>query len=62
MDKIDAKCLKEYRNVISTLQEVFDRRFRNFDAIEREFKLFSTPFADDVECVSEELQTELVDL
>ena len=30
--------------------------------MEREFKLFSTPFTLDVECVSEELQMELLDL
>ena len=43
MDKIDAKYLEEHRNVISTLHEEFDRRFKDFDAIEREFKLFSAP-------------------
>ena len=26
-DKIDAECLEEYRNVISTLHEKFDRQF-----------------------------------
>ena len=41
VDKIDAECLEEYRNVISTLHH---RRFHNFDAIEREFKLCALPF------------------
>ena len=27
VDKIDTECLEEYRNVISTLHEKFDRRF-----------------------------------
>ena len=62
VDKIGAECFEEYRNDISTLHEKFVRRFPDFDTIEREFKPFSTPFTVNVNYVSKELQTELLNL
>ena len=56
VDKVDAECWAKYRNVIYILHEVFDRRFQDFAAMEKEFKLFCTPFIVDVECESEELR------
>jgi len=44
------------------LVELFDRRFHEFQALEAQFALFVTPFAMDADCISEDLQMEIVDL
>ena len=52
--------LNDYSAIVSQLLEEFDRRFREFQAMEPQFSLFSTPYAVDVESVP--LQMELVEL
>ena len=52
----------KYSSQLMALKEEFIRRFAVFKAIEGEFDLLSSPFAYDIETVTEELQMELIDL
>lgn len=62
LQKVEPKCLKEYRDLLSNLLQQFDVRFEDFKILEPQFQLFSTPFAVEVDNVAEELQMELVEL
>lgn len=52
---LSAKKLK-YVSVITSLMMEFSQRFQDFSIIEKEIKLFSTPFLMDAEEVEENLQ------
>ena len=62
LGKVEAKCLKEYTNLLSNLLQQFDVRFADFEVLEPQFRLFSMPFAVKIYTVAEELQMELVEL
>ncbi|XP_074498629.1 general transcription factor II-I repeat domain-containing protein 2-like [Sebastes fasciatus] len=52
----------KYVSVITSLMTEFSQRFQDFSAIEKEMKLFSTPFLMDAEEVEESLQLELIEM
>ncbi|XP_074498631.1 general transcription factor II-I repeat domain-containing protein 2-like [Sebastes fasciatus] len=52
----------KYVSVITSLMTEFSQRFQDFSAIEKEIKLFSTPFLMDAEEVEESLQLELIEM
>nr|WPK86729.1 NLRC3-like protein 86 [Sebastes schlegelii] len=52
----------KYVSVITSLVTEFSQRFQDFSAIEKEIKLFSTPFLMDAEEVEESLQLELIQM
>jgi ABC-type phosphate transport system auxiliary subunit len=60
VDKVDEECLEEYRDIVSNVQNEFDQLFEDFESMEKEFALFSTPFTMDMKHVSEEFQMELL--
>ena len=62
LGKVEAECLKEYINLLSNLLQQFDVRFADFEVLEPQFRLFSMPFAVEIDTVAEELQMELVEL
>ena len=62
LGKVEAECLKEYTNLLSNLLQQFDVRFADFEALEPQFRLFSMPFAVEIDTVAEELQMELMEL
>ena len=62
LGKVEAECLKEYTNLLSNLLQQFDVRFAEFEALEPQFRLFSMPFAVEIDTVAEELQMELMEL
>ena len=62
LGKVEPKCLKEYADLLSTLIQEFDIRFTEFKALQPQFQLFSTPFAVQIDDVTEELQMELAEL
>ena len=62
LGKVEPKCLKEYADLLSTLIQQFDIRFAEFKALQPQFQLFSTPFAVQIDDVTEELQMELAEL
>jgi hypothetical protein len=59
---VNSQCLNEYSDAVAKLREGFDRRFKEFEALQPQFALFATPFSVDVETVSDELQMELLEL
>lgn len=59
---VNAESLKTYTAIISDLLADFDSRFKDFQCLEVDFKLFATPFSVDVDTVKPELQMELVDM
>jgi len=60
--QVEPERVKYYSAFVSQLLDEFDRRFYEFQAMEPQFSLFSTPFPVDVESVSVELPMELVEL
>uniref|UniRef100_A0A8C6UL32 Uncharacterized protein n=1 Tax=Neogobius melanostomus TaxID=47308 RepID=A0A8C6UL32_9GOBI len=52
----------KYVSVITSLKTEFSQRFQDFANIEKEMKLFSTPFLMNVEEVEESLQLELIEM
>ncbi|KAJ8381131.1 hypothetical protein SKAU_G00019090 [Synaphobranchus kaupii] len=52
----------KYVSVITSLMTEFSQRFQDFSVIEKEIKLFSTPFLMDAEEVEESLQLELIEM
>ena len=62
LGKVEPKCLKEYADLLSTLMQQFDIRFAEFEVLQPKFRLFSTPFAVEIDDVAEELQMELAEL
>jgi len=61
LENVESSSLVDYSGILTDLQQ-FETRFQDFKALEPQFQLFSTPFAVDVESVSEEIQMELVEL
>ena len=55
LGKVDAECLTEYVEMIANLHTEFERRFQDFQALEKQFVLFATPLVVDVETVREDL-------
>ena len=53
---------QKYSKQISTLKEEFSRRFSDFQALEDQFVLLTTPFSYDIDKASTDLQLELIDL
>jgi len=61
--KADLSAKKEkYGSVIASLVTEFNQRFQDFHVIEKQIKLFSTPFLVDAEEVEESLQLELIEM
>ncbi|KAI3359992.1 hypothetical protein L3Q82_014321 [Scortum barcoo] len=61
--KADLSAKKEkYVSVIASLVTEFNQRFQDFSVIEKQIKLFSTPFLVDAEEVEESLQLELIEM
>ncbi|KAK3545777.1 hypothetical protein QTP70_012656 [Hemibagrus guttatus] len=61
--KADLSAKKEkYASVITSLVTEFNQRFQDFSVIEKQIKLFSTPFLVDAEEVEESLQLELIEM
>ena len=61
--KADLSAKKEkYVTVIASLMTEFNQRFQDFSVIEKQIKLFSTPFLVDAEEVEESLQLELIEM
>lgn len=61
--KADLSARKEkYVSVIASLVTEFNQRFQDFSVIEKQIKLFSTPFLVDAEEVEESLQLELIEM
>ncbi len=54
--------LEKYTDLLSNLLEQFDVRFTDFEVLQPQFRLFSMPFAVEIDSVPEELQMELVEL
>ncbi|XP_030613825.1 general transcription factor II-I repeat domain-containing protein 2 [Archocentrus centrarchus] len=52
----------KYLSVITSLMTEFSQRFQDFSNIEKQIKLFSTPFLVDAEGVEESLQLKLIDM
>ncbi|MBN3323638.1 GTD2B protein, partial [Atractosteus spatula] len=59
---VEPHCLKEYTDVTNNLRKEFDRRFKEFKVLEPQLKVFATPFAVEVDSVSEEFQMDIVEL
>ncbi|KAJ8362383.1 hypothetical protein AAFF_G00376110 [Aldrovandia affinis] len=53
---------EKYVSVITSLKTEFSRRFQDFSNIEKEIRLFSTPFLMNAEEVEESLQLELIEM
>ncbi|XP_076812885.1 general transcription factor II-I repeat domain-containing protein 2B-like [Clavelina lepadiformis] len=62
LGKVEAECMKEYTDLLSNLLQQFEVRFAELEVLEPQFRLFSTPFAVEIDSVAEELQMELVEL
>ena len=62
LGKVEPKCWKEYADFLSTLIQQFDIRFSEFEVLQPQLQLFSTPFAVQIDDVAEELQMELAEL
>ncbi|CAM4695462.1 unnamed protein product [Leuciscus chuanchicus] len=61
--KADLSAKKEkYVSVIASLVTEFNQRFQHFSVIEKQIKLFSTPFLVDAEEVEESLQLQLIEM
>lgn len=61
--KADLSAKKEkYASVITSLVTEFNQRFQDFSVIEKQIKLFSTPFLVEAEEVEESLQLELIEM
>uniref|UniRef100_A0A096M3P2 HAT C-terminal dimerisation domain-containing protein n=1 Tax=Poecilia formosa TaxID=48698 RepID=A0A096M3P2_POEFO len=61
--KTDLSAKKEkYVSVIASLVTEFNQRFQDFSVVEKQIKLFSTPFLVDAEEVEESLQLELIEM
>ena len=60
--KVESKCSKEYVDLLSNLHHQFEVRFSDFERLQPQFQLFSTPFAVKIDSVAEELQMELAEL
>ena len=56
------QCARKYSKQISSLKEEFSRRFSDFQALEDQFVLLTTPFSYDIDKASTDLQLELIDL
>ncbi|XP_076132871.1 general transcription factor II-I repeat domain-containing protein 2A-like [Alosa pseudoharengus] len=52
----------EYVSVITSLQAEFGKRFQDFSVIEKDMKLFTTPFSVDVTDVDERMQMEVIEI
>lgn len=52
----------KYVSVITSLQAEFSRRFQDFSVIEKDMKLFTTPFSVDVSDVDEHMQMEVIEI
>ncbi|XP_076817953.1 general transcription factor II-I repeat domain-containing protein 2B-like [Clavelina lepadiformis] len=55
LGKVEAQCMKEYTELLSNL-------LQQFEVLEPQFRLFSAPFAVEIDNVAEELQMELEEL
>ncbi|KAK2856688.1 hypothetical protein Q5P01_005423 [Channa striata] len=53
---------EKYASVITSLVTEFNQRFQDFSVIEKQIKLFLTPFLVDAEEVEESLQLELIEM
>ena len=53
---------EKYAYVTASLVTEFNQRFQDFSVIEKQIKLFSTPFLVDAEEVKESLQVELIEM
>ena len=53
---------KRYTRIVSLLIEEFKTRFADFRREEQKIMLFTQPFCFDVQCTSDEIQLELLDL
>ncbi|XP_072221995.1 general transcription factor II-I repeat domain-containing protein 2 [Leuresthes tenuis] len=58
----EIKKKEKYVSVLTSLKTEFSQRFQDFSTIEKEIKLFSTPFVMDAEEVEESLQLELIEM
>lgn len=52
----------KYVSVITSLQAEFGKRFQDFSVIEKDMKLFITPFSVDVTDVDERMQMEVIEI
>jgi len=57
---VEPECLKAHSAIISQLLEDSDGRFQDLWALKPQFALSATPFSVDTDCISEDLQTELL--
>uniref|UniRef100_A0A3B4B443 HAT C-terminal dimerisation domain-containing protein n=1 Tax=Periophthalmus magnuspinnatus TaxID=409849 RepID=A0A3B4B443_9GOBI len=53
---------EKYVSVMASLMIEFNQRFQDFSVIEKQIKLFSTPFLVDAEKVEKSLQLELIEM
>ena len=53
LGKVKSKCLKEYADLLSTLIQQFDIGFAEFEVLQPQFQLVSTPFAVQIDDVVE---------
>uniref|UniRef100_A0A671YCA7 HAT C-terminal dimerisation domain-containing protein n=1 Tax=Sparus aurata TaxID=8175 RepID=A0A671YCA7_SPAAU len=53
---------EKYVSVIASLVTEFNQHLQDFSVIEKQIKLFSTPFLVDAEAVEESLQLELIEM
>ena len=58
LETVEPTSLKEYPDIISNLQMQFNRRFQDVRVLEPHFKLYSIPFAVEMDNVANELQME----
>jgi hypothetical protein len=60
--KLPELTFAEYAHQIQLLETEFDRRFSDFKKCELQFRLFTSPFATDIELVDDSLQMELIEI
>ena len=58
LGKVEPKCLKEYADLLSTITQQFDIRFAEYEVLQSQFLLFSTPFVVQINDVAKELHLE----
>ena len=62
LSRVESQCLKDYSNILSRLLKEFERSFEEFRALGPQCSLFATPFAVEVDGVSEVVQMEMLNL
>ena len=62
LSRVESQRLKDYSDILSRLLKEFERRLEEFRVLAPQFSLFATPFAVEVDDVSEEVQMEVLDL